>query len=964
MKIASFIQRYPPSVGGSEIWCYEVSRFLSKIGHRVKVFTLAVNKEEEFWREPPDSEALVAMGKLMLDGGVLIRRYRRSLPIHSVYHFVYRFILDKLCGIYFYGPHSAEMYSKMWREIKNADVVFLNTAPYPHNFIVLMLAKLFGKRTVFVPHFHPAHPHYERKSNYWLLKRCDAVITDSEYESKYLEKKGVQPERLFVAGTAIHPEEYIPDDLGAFSKRMKRDYGVCEDDKVILFLGRKIPEKGVAHLIEAVKGLLTEMPVKLFLVGPVLDWYVELYQGLSSEEKKHIIDMGVLSHQDKVHMLHTADLLVLPSKYEAFGIVFLEAWICGVPVIGTSEGAMPSIIETEGLLSKFSDSEDLKSKIREALVDQDKLKKMGDAGKAKVLARYTWDVIGTKVERVMKSVHPSERILICTNAYPPNFVGGAELIAHQYAKRLKERGFDVAVFAGNRDAEGNRYQLKHDYFEDIPVHRVCLHPEDYSSDFFNFYHKEVESLFDDLLLSYAPDVVHFHNMVGLSVGLLRVAKRRRIRTVLTLHDFWGICFKNTLIKKEGCICDSIGDCDTCQPTISECRWENVPSRMRSDYISLQFDDVDTITSPSSYLASIYADSGIGSGLIRVLPNGIDIKRFAQCRTTEGKQRVRFSFVGYLGRHKGVQTIIGALPLLGDRGQVRINLVGDGEFRGELEGLVKQIGWESSVKFWGRIDNASIESVYRETDVLILPSVWPENQPVSITEAMASGIPVIASRMGGIPELVEHGKTGYLFEAGNPEELAGRMKEFILDRSKLREFSSPSLEKISKYSLDNQVDEMIKVYRNVPSSAESKSPEHYLIVCLGKEVHPQCAIALRDLIHLAEHRLKVVMLDWLDEDKIREAKLALVVDPDMVLEDIGAALRNALPLIVPECNEKLKNVCVNGNCGLYYADAYEAVACIQYLVENDSIRGSLGRNGFKLFYSQHNLFRREERLDQP
>ncbi len=165
-------------------------------------------------------------------------------------------------------------------------------------------------------------------------------------------------------------------------------------------------------------------------------------------------------------------------------------------------------------------------------------------------------------------------------------------------------------------------------------------------------------------------------------------------------------------------------------------------------------------------------------------------------------------------------------------------------------------------------------------------------------------------------------------------------------------------------MDNQVVEMIKVYRNVPSSAESKSPEHYLIVCLGKEVHPQCAIALRDLIHLAEHRLKVVMLDWLDEDKIREAKLALVVDPDMVLEDIGAALRNALPLIVPECNEKLKNVCVNGNCGLYYADAYEAVACIQYLVENDSIRGSLGRNGFKLFYSQHNLFRREERLDQP
>ena len=62
MKIVSVIQRYPPAVGGSETWCYEVSRFLSKIGHSVKVLTLAVNKEEEYWREPPDSEASVAMG--------------------------------------------------------------------------------------------------------------------------------------------------------------------------------------------------------------------------------------------------------------------------------------------------------------------------------------------------------------------------------------------------------------------------------------------------------------------------------------------------------------------------------------------------------------------------------------------------------------------------------------------------------------------------------------------------------------------------------------------------------------------------------------------------------------------------------------------------------------------------------------------------------------------------------------
>jgi hypothetical protein len=147
--------------------------------------------------------------------------------------------------------------------------------------------------------------------------------------------------------------------------------------------------------------------------------------------------------------------------------------------------------------------------------------------------------------------------------------------------------------------------------------------------------------------------------------------------------------------------------------------------------------------------------------------------------------------------------------------------------------------------------------------------------------------------------------------------------------------------------------MINVYRETQSSAESKSPDDYLIVCLGKEVHPECAIALRDLSELEGRRLKVAMLDWLDEETIREAKLAWIVDPELAPEDIGAVMRNALPLIVPECNEKLRNMCVSGNCGLNYADAVEAAACIKYLVANESIRGSLGRNSFKLFCSQHN-----------
>jgi glycosyltransferase involved in cell wall biosynthesis len=276
MRVVNIIQRYPPAVGGSETWCQEVSRYLARRGHEVKVLTLDVDKEEEFWREPSDSNNTLALGRLEFDEGVIVRRYRRSLPIHSIHHQFYKKVLDKLFKIYFYGPHSSEMYGRMWREIRLADVVFLHTLPYPHNYVAFALAKLFRKKLVVVPHFHPTHPDYERWSNYLLLKHCDVVITVTEFEKQYLSGKGVNADKLVVTGNAIQPEDYRPQNLDAFKARVRIEHTLQSEDKVIIFVGRKTQEKGVGHLIEAVRELINEMPIKVFLVGPKLDWYERL----------------------------------------------------------------------------------------------------------------------------------------------------------------------------------------------------------------------------------------------------------------------------------------------------------------------------------------------------------------------------------------------------------------------------------------------------------------------------------------------------------------------------------------------------------------------------------------------------------------------------------------------------------------------------------------------------------------
>ncbi len=267
MKVLHLIQRYPPALGGSETWCREVCRHLAKTAE-MKVLTLDVLEEEEFWRDPPVEQCTIRLGRLDWDGRVLVRRYPRSLPIHSIYHSLLKVVLDGWLQIYFYGPHSVEMYRRVFSEVRTADVVHLHTVPYPHNVLGYLAARFRGKRVVITPHFHPGHPHYERWSNYWLLKHCDAVIAVSEYERNYLASKGIDARRIVTSGNGVQVEAYRPTDLARFKAELWRAHDLSAHTRAIVFLGRKLEYKGIATLVEARKRLQPERDAALFLAGP------------------------------------------------------------------------------------------------------------------------------------------------------------------------------------------------------------------------------------------------------------------------------------------------------------------------------------------------------------------------------------------------------------------------------------------------------------------------------------------------------------------------------------------------------------------------------------------------------------------------------------------------------------------------------------------------------------------------
>jgi glycosyltransferase involved in cell wall biosynthesis len=188
-----------------------------------------------------------------------------------------------------------------------------------------------------------------------------------------------------------------------------------------------------------------------------------------------------------------------------------------------------------------------------------------------------------------------------------------------------------------------------------------------------------------------------------------------------------------------------------------------------------FESVDLFVAPSASLAEEYRRLGLPPAKLRVSDYGF-VPMPPASRPPAG-DRLRIGFVGTLVWHKGVHVLVEAAHRLPpDRFEVKV--FGDpGTFPDYTAGL-RDRARGLPVRFMGRFDRDETARVYAEIDVLVVPSLWPENSPLVIHEAFMAGIPVVGSRQGGIPDLVTHDRNGLLYEPFSPVELAGALRRLI------------------------------------------------------------------------------------------------------------------------------------------------------------------------------------------
>lgn len=389
------------------------------------------------------------------------------------------------------------------------------------------------------------------------------------------------------------------------------------------------------------------------------------------------------------------------------------------------------------------------------------------------------------------------KILQIIHGYPMRYNAGSEVYTQTLCHALAERQA-VEVFTREEDAFAPDAELRHE--PDLDDRRVRLHLVNNPRMRDRYRDDAIDRRFAEVLERFTPNVVHVQHLNHLSTSLLREAARREIPIVYTLHDYWLMCPRGQFMQMHPedprdlwAACDGQEDRKCAERCYARyfsgaeseraqdvAYWTSWVAR-RMAHVRAMSELVDVFIAPSQYLLERYRDDfGLPSSKFTFLDYGFDRARLAGRRRTPGEPTT----FGYIGTHipaKGIDYLIRAFGRV--RGDARLRIWG--RPRGQDTAALRALANTTIANAHERVEwlpeyrnQAIVRDVLDRVDAIVVPSVWAENSPLVIHEALQARVPVVTADIGGMREYVHHDVNGLLFSRRDVDSLAAQMQRLV------------------------------------------------------------------------------------------------------------------------------------------------------------------------------------------
>jgi glycosyltransferase involved in cell wall biosynthesis len=349
--------------------------------------------------------------------------------------------------------------------------------------------------------------------------------------------------------------------------------------------------------------------------------------------------------------------------------------------------------------------------------------------------------------------------------------GGAEVAFLRHNGMLSDAGWSVVPFCMKH--ENNRIdEWNDDFVDEIEFGRenegLLTKVRKSAKAVYSFEaRKKVERVIDRV----GPDLCHAHNIYHhISPSILGVIRRRGVPLVMTLHDLKIACPAYSMLTHDG-VCERCRDGRLFQVATNRCMKGStalsvlvmIESYLHR-YLGSYADNVDTFIVPSRFYKRKLVEWGFEERRFEYVPNFVDVED-VEPQFEPGR---RFVYFGRLSREKGIATLIEAAAAAG----VALDVIGTGPAKAQLEELAANRGGD--VRFLGYLSGDALRDAVASARAVVVPSEWYENAPLSVLEACGLGKPAIVADIGGTPEMVADGETGWVFPSRSIEALADRL----------------------------------------------------------------------------------------------------------------------------------------------------------------------------------------------